>query len=423
MKTIKNQCEFDKYFQKYLNADSIKQKYQSLCDFWGEAVDEDLVIIENYNFKDIKLTNIHYQGLQFRNCIFENTQITHSTFHGCIFKNCKFIKLHTWDVFFLESDFISSLFNEGTLSDSSFCDITFDDTLFEHCHELIGIRFGGVDFKSISFNNVFLGDCIFEGHQRENYNFNLSFLNSDIEDSSFVHFNLSETQFKKCTLIKTSFIDCTLKPNTIDKTNTVRGEEFAFIDFQTIIKSDSLKEDVLSNCFGINDTEVKKHIHSITRKIEYQTVFISYSLKDKIIANVIYDYLHQKGINLFLWEHDALGGENLKKIMRDNIKKHDRLLFISSENSIKSKACQFELSQGRNKQNAEWRNILFPIHIDDYLFQVNKEDIKPLSSQDEYWENILELREINSLDFTNARNPKGKEFERKINELLKGLRR
>jgi hypothetical protein len=80
--------------------------------------------------------------------------------------------------------------------------------------------------------------------------------------------------------------------------------------------------------------------------------------------------------------------------MSGNIKKHDKILFIASANSIKSKACQYELSEGRKKQGSSWETVFFPIHIDDFLFTVKKSQIRPTSMTEEYWENIKELKRI-----------------------------
>ncbi len=111
--------------------------------------------------------------------------------------------------------------------------------------------------------------------------------------------------------------------------------------------------------------------------------------------------------------------------MRENIQKHDRILFIASKYSIKSEACQFELSEGCRKQKELWTEIIFPIHIDNYLFEVNKDDIRRLDKQDEYWGNICELRKINSIDFSefNDREYSNNKFEKKVFNLIKDLRK
>ena len=93
------------------------------------------------------------------------------------------------------------------------------------------------------------------------------------------------------------------------------------------------------------------------------------------------------------------GGKPLTKIMAEGVKEKDRVLFIASLDSLRSKACQFELSEGRTKQEKLWEDVLFPIHIDNYLFSVEKNNIRPKEMQDEYWKNITELRSLISLDF------------------------
>ena len=158
----------------------------------------------------------------------------------------------------------------------------------------------------------------------------------------------------------------------------------------------------------------------ISNASKFQTVFISYSTKDKTFANALNDELKKFGVSTFLWEKDAPGGKPLKTIMKINVQNHERLLFIASQNSIKSEACQFEITQGRIRQDIEWKKILFPIHIDNYLFEIEKEEI-PLNVQEEYWSNIEGLREINSINFSDIKSIDSKAFKDKVRELLKGL--
>jgi hypothetical protein len=225
-------------------------------------------------------------------------------------------------------------------------------------------------------------------------------------------------------LEQTTFSNCYLKSTTINNTNKSRGNEFSFIDFQTILKSDKIDPIVLEKCFGINESIIKDKIAQIATKIEYQTIFISYSFKDKQFANNLNKSLIRKGVVTFLWENDAPGGKDLKKIMRENIKEKDRLLFIASENSLRSKACQYELLEGSKKQEQLWQEILFPIHIDNYLFEIEKDEIKPIEKQDEYWKNILELRDIKSIDFTRVVGKyRSIQFDKKVTELITGLKK
>lgn len=173
-----------------------------------------------------------------------------------------------------------------------------------------------------------------------------------------------------------------------------------------------------------NRTYLKRG-EKIKSETDYKSVFISYSFVDKDFASRINMALKQNGIKTFLWEKDAPYGKPLKKIMIENINKYDKLLFIASKNSIKSTACQFELTNGRLKQNKLWQEILFPIHIDKYLFQLDKYEIRPKDKAKEYWTNISELREINSADFSEFVNEDYDKtnFTRRISELIKSLKK
>src|SRR5690606_13287225 len=166
-----------------------------------------------------------------------------------------------------------------------------------------------------------------------------------------------------------------------------------------------LSEDTLQKVFGINNRNIKQLIIDLTIQPQFHSVFISYSFKDAGIAKELRRLLTKNGIKTFLWENDAPGGKKLKRIMIDEIHSHDKFLFIASENSLKSEACHYEISEARTKYIKSWLNLFVPIHIDHFLFQVRKEDI-PNKFSKKYWQNIKELRETNSLDFTISKDPK-----------------
>ena len=400
---INTKQDFIKHFEKYLNSDKLKKQYYLTTDFYGIAKTEDLIIIDNYDFSGLDLQNLDFQGFNFINCKFDNCEYLRGlTFRACIFKNCSFNNSHLNDFKFLECDLIKTSFHKSVLTYFTFGDSLLSETVFTYCPEILEVYFGGCDFKKLTFKNVYLSYTRFEGHSRDNYNFQIEFNNSILDNNLFSHFDLTNCLFRSCSIGQTTFSDCIIGKNSIDNSNSAKGNEFSFIDFQTIIKSESLEPKILEKCFGINETIIKDKISAMTNRIDYQTIFISYSFKDKEFAR----------------------GKGLKKIMKENVNKQDRLLFISSEHSIKSKACQFELSEGRMKQEQQWKEILYPIHIDNFLFEVEKDDIRPLESQDEYWLNIKELREINSIDFCEVKARIGEiEFENKIIDLINGLKK
>lgn len=69
---------------------------------------------------------------------------------------------------------------------------------------------------------------------------------------------------------------------------------------------------------------------------------------------------------------------------------------------------------------------MFPIHIDNFLFEVEKSIIRPEEKQDEYWKNITELKGLNSLSFVEFIDSSTRDeikFEKQIYRLIEGLRK
>ena len=233
-------------------------------------------------------------------------------------------------------------------------------------------------------------------------------------------------KFIECNLSLIQFSACQFGINTISSSNETPGNEFNMIDIRTILNSPPIDRKVLETIFGINSGDIKEYLIDLTTEIQFQSIFISYCFADRKFAKSINEILQRRGIVTFLWELDSPGGKPLEDIMAHNIKEKDRILFIASRNSVKSKACQFELTQGRKKQEIIWEEVLFPIHIDNYLFEITKEKIRPIEVQEEYWLNIEELKSLNSLDFSEFINPKNRDehnFEKLLHRLIKSLRK
>lgn len=426
MDRLTNQKEFKKALENYLakKGDSIKN-YLNTTIIEGYAKTEELVVIKGLSFKNIEFWGINFGCFQFKNCSFVDCSFHHDVSIGaCIFKECEFVSIGFDDVHFSECDFIDSRFIDCHHSYNIFGDCLFINTTFDDSKEMLEIYFGGCKIRDLTFNNCYLIHSRFEDF-RESEGNTILFKDSIIEATHFFQLDLRDTIFKNSVINLSSFSNCILSSDTIENSTKSTAKEYSSIDFQTIINSSNIPGSVLSQCFGIQNTDIKDYILELTTKIEFQSVFISYSFNDKTFAKLLNDALKCKGIITFLWEKDAPGGKGLKKIMKENIRKHDRILFIASENSIRSKVCQFELTEGRRKQEEFWTDIFFPIHIDNYLFKVEKEEIKPRSVQDEYWENICALKDINSLDFTDYNKPNYNrdQFDDMIFKLVKELKK
>lgn len=142
-----------------------------------------------------------------------------------------------------------------------------------------------------------------------------------------------------------------------------------------------------------------REILDVKDRRDLRSVFVSYSYKDNAFAERIYDALKKRGIRAFLMQKDD-PNRSFETIMVEEIKKHERILFIASENSVKSDACHFELTEGRKKYSVTWEQVFVPIRLDDFIINVREHELGTHEKRHEYWTNIQALRAINIIDFS-----------------------
>jgi len=387
--------------------------------------DGKMVHIIDATISDIIITERNFECTEFKNCTFKNCDITHLHIVSCTLDNCKFIKCtFTWSKF-LDFDLFDCEFIECVILGLEIGDAVIRNSKFIDCSEVLDLALRAGRDRDLIFQNCYLAYMKIEPIEEE-FNDKLLFKDCLIKESNFDRINLEQSNFENCNLSINQFSACTFSNSTFTGINDSPGNEYNLIDIRTILNSPTIDTDILNNVFGINSSDIKEYLIDLTSKIEFQSIFISYSFEDSEFAKHINSELKRRGIFTFLWEKDAPGGKQLNDIMSSGIKEKDRILFIASKNSLKSKACQYELSEGRKKQEKTWEDVLFPIHIDNFLFEIKKENIRPVNLQDDYWDNIDELRRLNSLSFCEFKDSEKRDnsdFEKQILKLLKGLRK
>lgn len=378
------------------------------------------------NFHDVE-----FRSVKFINCEFYGVWGFYCNFFNCVFTKCRLINSRFthfefgWFGVQFQDSFVRNVeFDEGSVATMLFLSSTIASSNFSGLFHSENIRFYDCTVEDTNF----LATTYYEEEEeikRDDEYLDLFFEDCQLNNTTFQEINFKNSRLVNTVLFKSAFIDCVLDSDcfTIDK--ELPYKSFASIDFQTILKSEELNEDILLNYFKINNkTNIKKSISRMTNEVKFSTVFISYSFKDSLIAERINSSLNKEGIRTFLWKNDAPGGKPLEEIMTSGISSHDKLLFIASENSIKSKACQFELTTARKKQEQSWQNVFFPITIDDFIFKVQKSQIRPLEYVEDYWKNIEEIRNVNMLDFKEFTNEVYDDdlFGASLKKIVEGLR-
>lgn len=354
------------------------------------------LVIEDVIFYQKRIENYYFSGCKFKTC-----EMGYITFERCEFINCEFENCLLADCIFHDCTFESCLFMECMVLTAKFDNCYIRKTSFVRCNSL-----SEVDFLVGSIIDVLIFQCSLSRVRIANANRRYPVADSALQinesqllwcvfqDVDLDNFCFEDVKIEICT-----FVNVLIGKETFKGVISNRSKHYSFIDLQSLCKSEIITASILKDIFGIHGLDIQSYIREMLLKIEFHTVFISYSFKDSEFAKLINNALLAKGVITFLWESDAPGGQRLKKIMYDRIQKFDKILFIASKNSLKSEACHFELSEGKKKYESTWEEVLFPIHIDDYLFKIQEHEI-PRAHRNLFYDNILELREIHSKDFS-----------------------
>lgn len=413
---------YNKEFLKYIDNG---KEYDSFVDIDESNIK--LKNIDNVCFENQILSKKDLTGCSFNKCKFVNVSFFNISSEYLFFKFCDFTKCVFEDVFIQDAEFENSFFysvnfNGFLLSETFIANSSFENVEFFR---------GEIDsciLQNVVIDMSYLNATYFEysGYATKlagDDSYDLKVKNSEIIYSHFKDYNLANTTFNDVEMRSVSFIDCNINNRTFANNVRIFGSgQLLYIDIQSILKSDIDKATL--KLFGIHNESAKEYIQDLATEVKYQSIFISYSFKDKIFAQALSHEFMSRGVKSFFWERDAPGGKRLKHIMYENVNNHDRLLFIASEHSLKSEACHYELQEAREKQDKEWRDIYFPIHIDNYLFELRKDDI-PRKHRDVFWENIEEVKEFHSKDFSAFKTEedfKSPEFEEAVKQLIKDLK-
>ncbi len=202
------------------------------------------------------------------------------------------------------------------------------------------------------------------------YGANLNDADLRCADLSFANLNqtiLTNTRLEGCELGLTVF-------GSVDL-STVKGLETAIhlgpstIGIDTIYKSKGKIPETFLRGAGVPENFIT-YMRSLTgAAFEFYSCFISYSSKDQEFADRLRADLQSKGVRVWFFSEDAKWGETVWGEIDRSIKIYDKLVVLLSENSLQSGPVLREIDRALNREDKEAKNILFPIRIDEYVFQ------------------------------------------------------
>jgi hypothetical protein len=129
----------------------------------------------------------------------------------------------------------------------------------------------------------------------------------------------------------------------------------------------------ISNSINSITQLIKKAIADLgprnDRSIDYYSCFISYASQDKEFALKLHDDLQKVGVKCWLDVKDLRIGEKLVSQIDRAILEYDKVLLVLSAASINSNWVKHEIKNGFELEQKRNKTILFPIRIDNAIFE------------------------------------------------------
>jgi uncharacterized protein YjbI with pentapeptide repeats len=264
---------------------------------------------------------------------------------------------------------------------------------YAYCADFVGADLRGADLRSAYFNRaIFAGANLSAADLTETDLTEAILFAADLTQASLRLANLRGSDFATARLVQADLHGAVLNRALFDNSDftdarvgytvfadndlskvtgldTVLHLGPSTIGVDTIYKSrGNIPEVFLRGC-GVPE-DVIVYMRSLVRMpTDYYRCFISYSSKDDPFAQRLFDDLQSKNVRCWKFDENAKWGEPVWGEIDTAIRQYDKLVVICSKDSLQSGAVIREIERALQKEDREHKNVLFPVRIDDYLFE------------------------------------------------------
>lgn len=215
---------------------------------------------------------------------------------------------------------------------------------------LVGARLGGAELGGSNLSGAVLDKALLDGAR---------FRNTRLTGASLKGAVLGSTVFEHIDL------------SGVIGLESCRHECPSVIDFHTLQLSGLLPLSFLRGV-GFPDHFIDYLPSLVSIPIQHYSCFISYSNKDQVFARRLHADLQDKGVRCWFAPHDLPIGAKTWDAIDKAIRLRDKLLLILSEQSIASNWVEDEVNKAFAEERARGFTVLFPVRIDNSVFNTEK---------------------------------------------------
>lgn len=200
---------------------------------------------------------------------------------------------------------------------------------------------------------------------------NVVFSAADLSSARLDHAQLINTRLDKADLNDAKLSQTILVNLDLSQAlglDTVEHLGPSSIGIDTIIKSKGKIPEVFLRGCGVPDEFIEFSRSLLSQPIQYYSCFISHSSLDKEFCERLYNDLRGAHVRTWYFPEDAKWGRPVWGEIDRSISIYDKLVLVCSQNSLQSGPVLREIERALNREGREGKHILFPIIIDDYVF-------------------------------------------------------
>lgn len=179
--------------------------------------------------------------------------------------------------------------------------------------------------------------------------------------------NLTRTSMSEALIWYTIFVDVDL--STVQELATMKHLGPSSIGIDTLYRSHGKIPERFLRDAGIPDSFLNDKNLLVRQADQYFTCFISHSHHDQRFCDRLYADLRHHDVPSWYFPEDATWGKTVWGEIDRSIKTYDKLVVVCSEHSLQSPAVQHEIERALQREDREGKHILFPLRIDNYLFE------------------------------------------------------
>ena len=203
---------------------------------------------------------------------------------------------------------------------------------------------------------------------------------SDLSKTVLRHADLSHVEFRNATLNDVDFTGARLAGTVFSDVDLsfAKGLESVHhtgpssIGIDTIYRSKGKIPEVFLRGAGVPDNFIL-YMRSLTgAAFDFYSCFISYSTKDQDFTDRLHSDLQGKGVRCWFAPEDLKIGDKFRSRIDESIRIHDKFLLVLSQDSISSPWVETEVETAFERETRENRIVLFPIRLDDAVFETNE---------------------------------------------------